>query len=224
MNPYFLSVALLAGSIIAYEITLVRLFSIAQWHHFAHMIISLALLGFGASGTAISLTQRRLIGNGSKSDGVGPRFHNAYTICGLAYSISVVGCFVLNQYVPFNPLMLVWQPSQVLSIFALYLILSLPFFFGAACIGLALCQFAGKVNRLYFFDLFGSGIGALGVIVTMYLISPGTKPDSHLSSWAWCGVDRELGRLDPTAVATNCLGNGICRCVYRLSAVQSCFN
>ena len=172
MNPYFLSVALLAGSIIAYEITLVRLFSIAQWHHFAHMIISLALLGFGASGTAISLTQRRLIGNGSKSDGVGPRFHNAYTICGLAYSISVVGCFVLNQYVPFNPLMLVWQPSQVLSIFALYLILSLPFFFGAACIGLALCQFAGKVNRLYFFDLFGSGIGALGVIVTMYLISP----------------------------------------------------
>ncbi len=172
MNPYFLSVALLAGSIIAYEITLVRLFSIAQWHHFAHMIISLALLGFGASGTAISLTQHWLIGNGSKSDGVGQRFHNAYTICGLAYSISVVGCFVLNQYVPFNPLMLVWQPSQVLSIFALYLILSLPFFFGAACIGLALLQFAGNVNRLYFFDLFGSGIGALGIIVTMYLIPP----------------------------------------------------
>ena len=172
MNPYFLSVALLAGSIIAYEITLVRLFSIAQWHHFAHMIISLALLGFGASGTAISLTQHWLIGNGSKSDGVGQRFHNAYTICGLAYSISVVGCFVLNQYVPFNPLMLVWQPSQVLLIFALYLILSLPFFFGAACIGLALLQFAGNVNRLYFFDLFGSGIGALGIIVTMYLISP----------------------------------------------------
>lgn len=172
MNPYFFSVALLAGSIIAYEITLVRLFSIAQWHHFAHMIISLALLGFGASGTAISLTQGWLIGIRSKSDVVGQRFHNAYTICGLAYSIGVVGCFVLHQYVPFNPLMLVWQPSQVLSIFALYLILSLPFFFGAACIGLALLQFAGNVNRLYFFDLFGSGIGALGVIATMYLIPP----------------------------------------------------
>ncbi len=172
MNPYFFSVALLAGSIIAYEITLVRLFSIAQWHHFAHMIISLALLGFGASGTAISLTQRWLIGIRSKSDGVGQRFHNTYAICGLAYSIGVVGCFVLHQYVPFNPQMLVWQPSQALSIFALYLILSLPFFFGAACIGLALLQFAENVNRLYFFDLFGSGIGALGVIVTMYLIPP----------------------------------------------------
>ncbi len=187
MRFYFLSVALLAGSIIAYEITLVRLFSIAQWHHFAHMIISLALLGFGASGTAISLTQRWLMGNQWKSDEIERRFHKAYTICGLLYSISVVGCFVLHQYVPFNPLMLVWQPSQVLSIFVLYLILSLPFFFGAACIGLALLRFAGNVNRLYFFDLFGSGIGALGIIVTMYLIPP-AQYLTLISAVGFCAV------------------------------------
>ena len=187
MNPYFFSVALLAGSIIAYEITLVRLFSIAQWHHFAHMIISLALLGFGASGTAISLTQRWLMGNQWKSDEIERRFHKAYTICGLLYSISVVGCFVLHQYVPFNPLMLVWQPSQVLSIFVLYLILSLPFFFGATCIGLALLRFAGNVNRLYFFDLFGSGIGALGIIVTMYLIPP-AQYLTLISAVGFCAV------------------------------------
>ena len=187
MNPYFLSVALLAGSIIAYEITLVRLFSIAQWHHFAHMIISLALLGFGASGTAISLTQRWLMRGRWKSDVGGQRFHNVYTICGLAYSISVVGCFVLHQYVPFNPLMLVWQPGQVLSLFALYLILSFPFFFGAACIGLALLQFAGNVNRLYFFDLFGSGIGALSVIITMYLIPP-AQYLTLISAVGFCAV------------------------------------
>ena len=186
-NPYFLSVALLAGSIVAYEITLVRLFSIAQWHHFAHMIISLALLGFGASGTAIALTQRWLMGNRWKSDEVARRFHRAYTICGLLYSISVVGCFVLHQYVPFNPLMLVWQPSQVLSLFALYLILSFPFFFGAACIGLALLRFAGNVNRLYFFDLFGSGIGALGIIVTMYLIPPAQNL-TLISAIGFCAV------------------------------------
>jgi hypothetical protein len=187
MRLYFLSVALLAGSIIAYEITLVRLFSIAQWHHFAHMIISLALLGFGASGTAISLTQRWLMGNQWKSDEVARRFHNTYTTCGLLYSIGVVGCFVLHQYVPFNPLMLVWQPSQVLSIFVLYLILSLPFFFGAACIGLALLRFAGNVNRLYFFDLFGSGIGALGIIVTMYLIPPAQNL-TLISAVGFCAV------------------------------------
>ena len=187
MNPYFLSVALIAGSIIAYEITLVRLFSIAQWHHFAHMIISLALLGFGASGTVISLTQHWLTGGRWTSDVAAQRFHNAYTICGLLYSISVVACFVVHQYVPFNPLMLVWQPSQALSIFALYLILSIPFFFGAACIGLALLQFAENVDRLYFFDLFGSGIGALGVIVMMYLIPPAQNL-TLISAIGLCGV------------------------------------
>ncbi|MBI1925154.1 SAM-dependent methyltransferase [Candidatus Poribacteria bacterium] len=162
MNPYFLSISLLSGSIIAYEITLVRLFSIAQWHHFAYMIISLALLGFGASGTMISLARGWLM----------PRFHTVYTVSGLTYSICVSGCFALSQYVPFNPLTLVWQPSQMLSLFALYLILSLPFLFGAACIGMALLQFTEKVNRLYFFDLLGSGLGALGIIFIMYVVAP----------------------------------------------------
>ena len=126
-------------------------------------------------------------GNRWKSDEVDRRFHNAYTICGLLYSISVVGCFVLHQYVPFNPLMLVWQPSQTLSLFVLYLILSFPFFFGAACIGLALLRFAGNVNRLYFFDLFGSGIGALGIIVTMYLIPPAQNL-TLISTVGFCAV------------------------------------
>ena len=187
MTHYFLSIALLSGSIIAYEITLVRLFSIAQWHHFAHMIISLALLGFGASGTVISFAQRWLMLSDAKSRVAGSRFHTVYTICGLIYSISVVGCFALHQYVPFNPLTLVWQPSQTLSLFALYLILSVPFFFGATCIGLALLRFTEKVNRLYFFDLFGSGVGALGIIFIMYLIRPAQNL-TFISTIGFCSV------------------------------------
>ncbi|MCZ6676233.1 MAG: SAM-dependent methyltransferase, partial [Candidatus Poribacteria bacterium] len=177
MTHYFLSIALLSGSIIAYEVTLVRLFSIAQWHHFAHMIISLALLGFAASGTGISLAQRWIM----------PRFHGVYTVSGVIYSISVVVCFVLHQYVPFNPLMLVWRPSQTVSLFALYIILSIPFFFGAACIGMALLQFTEKVDRLYFFDLFGSGVGALGIIFTMYMIPP-AQHLTLISTIGFCSV------------------------------------
>ena len=44
-RPPLLSVALLSAAALAYEILLMRLFSIIQWHHFAYMIIiSLALL------------------------------------------------------------------------------------------------------------------------------------------------------------------------------------
>ena len=37
-----------------------RLFSISLWHHFAYMIISLALLGYGASGALLTLAQRAM--------------------------------------------------------------------------------------------------------------------------------------------------------------------
>jgi hypothetical protein len=57
-SPSFLllaSVALISGSALGLEILLMRLFSIAWWHHFAYMVISLALLGYGASGTFLTL-------------------------------------------------------------------------------------------------------------------------------------------------------------------------
>ena len=162
MIHYFISISLISGSIIAYEITLMRLFSIGQWDHFAYMIISLALLGFGASGSVIFLTQSWLM----------VRFQWMYNSSGLIYSISVPCCFALNQHVPFNPFMLIWQPGQMLSLLVQYLILSIPFFFGAACIGMALLRFKRHVNRLYFFDLLGSGIGAIGIVFCMFVVAP----------------------------------------------------
>jgi hypothetical protein len=49
----YLGVLLLSASALAFEIVLSRLFSITQFYHFAFMTVSLALLGAGASGTAI---------------------------------------------------------------------------------------------------------------------------------------------------------------------------
>ncbi len=44
------AVALTSAGLLAYEVLLTRLFAITQWHHFAYMVISIALLGYGASG------------------------------------------------------------------------------------------------------------------------------------------------------------------------------
>ena len=49
-----LAIALISGAALAYEILLIRLFSIIEWHHLAFLIISLALLGYGASGTLLA--------------------------------------------------------------------------------------------------------------------------------------------------------------------------
>ena len=45
---------LISASVLSYQVILVRAFSIGQWHHFAYMVISIALLGFGASGTLLA--------------------------------------------------------------------------------------------------------------------------------------------------------------------------
>ena len=43
-RPPYGSLALLSASALAYEVLLMRLFSIIQWHHFAYLVIALALV------------------------------------------------------------------------------------------------------------------------------------------------------------------------------------
>ncbi|MDP6180699.1 MAG: hypothetical protein QGG48_12485, partial [Desulfatiglandales bacterium] len=57
---YALLLSATSASVLAYEILLMRLLSIAQWHHFAYMAISMALLGFGAAGSLLYLLFKRI--------------------------------------------------------------------------------------------------------------------------------------------------------------------
>src|SRR5215470_13839529 len=60
-TPPLLAIAMLSAAALGYEILLARLFSIIQWHHFAYMIISVALLGYGAAATFVALARRTLL-------------------------------------------------------------------------------------------------------------------------------------------------------------------
>ena len=60
MSPQLLAVGLVAGGALALEVLLVRILAIVHWHHFAGMVISLALLGYGASGSARSGRRRSI--------------------------------------------------------------------------------------------------------------------------------------------------------------------
>ena len=54
------TVALISAALIAYEIVLMRRLLIESWHHFGYLVISTALLGFGASGTFLAVIERRV--------------------------------------------------------------------------------------------------------------------------------------------------------------------
>ena len=65
-SPPLLALALLSASALGYEVLLLRLLSIIQWHHFAYMMISVALLGYGAAGTALLV--EALLDRGTEGD------------------------------------------------------------------------------------------------------------------------------------------------------------
>ena len=155
---------LVSAAAIGYEILLMRMLSIVQWHHFAYMIISLALLGYGASGTFIAVLRSRLE----------QRFETVFAASALLFSVAMLVCFIVAQRVPFNALEIVWDPGQFLNLSALYLAFFVPFFFAACCIGLAFTCRSGDSGRIYFFDLFGAGLGAMLVIALLFAVSPQT--------------------------------------------------
>ena len=153
---------LVSAGAIGYELLLMRTLSIVQWHHFAYMIISLALLGYGASGTFIALFRRQLE----------PRFGTAFALNALLFSIAMLACFALGQRLPFNALEIVWDPRQLLYLSLIYLVFFVPFFFAACCIGLAFTCRRADISRIYFFDLFGAGLGSVFAVGAMFALTP----------------------------------------------------
>ena len=144
---------------IAYQIVLMRVFSIAQWHHFAYMIISIAMLGFGASGTLLVLLRQRIRG----------REAPLLKAAAFLLVLSLPGCYIASQYIPFETFELATQRGQLRHLFLLYLVLAAPFFCVSTCITLGFFLAPHTVARLYGVNMLGSGAGALAVIGMLFL-------------------------------------------------------
>lgn len=161
-DPPLIGVALISAAALAYEILLMRLFSIALWHHFAYMIISLALLGYGASGALLTLAPRA----------VQRHFVPLFGAAAATFGIAAIGCFALSQRVPFNPLEILWDPRQPAYLMAVYLLLALPFLCAGACVGMALSSFPDRLSRIYSVDILGAGLGSLGIVALLFVLTP----------------------------------------------------
>jgi len=156
------AISLVSAGALAYEVLLTRLFSIVQWHHFAYMAISIALLGYGASGSFLALFQDRLR----------PRFTAVFALSAALFGVSAVAGFALAQRLPFNALAVIWEPRQLLYLMAYYLLFAIPFFCAATCVGLAFAVFPNHIARVYRYDMLGAGLGALGIIAALFWLFP----------------------------------------------------
>lgn len=149
---------LVSTSVLSYQVILVRAFSIGQWHHFAYMVISIALLGFGASGTMLAALERK---RASTAVRLQVSDVSWFAISATLFAIALPISFWLTQRIPFDPFLIIWDWHQVLYLGGYYLALFVPFFAAATAIGLALTSESAKCPRLYAFNMAGSGAGAL---------------------------------------------------------------
>ena len=158
-QPRF-SIALISAAVLGYEVLLMALFSQIQWHHFAYMVVSVALLGFGVSGSLLVFTGKRLV-----------RHFRGFAVSqACLFAVSSLLGFALAQLLSFNPEELIWDNDHWLRLALVILLLTIPFIFAANLIGLALIGYRQHLARIYSADLLGAGIGALGIIGLLYLM------------------------------------------------------
>ena len=155
--PLLIFIASLAT--LAFEVLLTRVFSITLWYHFAFMVVSIAMLGFAASGTLLALSP-------------GLRRHDRIGWYLFALAATLPGGFILANLVPFDPVRLAWERTELLHILLTYLFLALPFFCTGLVITTAFSLESERAGLLYGADLVGAGIGSLGVLPLMGVIPP----------------------------------------------------
>ncbi|HEY8130741.1 MAG TPA: methyltransferase domain-containing protein [Thermoanaerobaculia bacterium] len=157
-----LAVALLSGASLSYEILLIRLFSIVDWYPFTFLVISLALLGYGASGTFLAMLRNWLL----------PRFATAAAAGSAGFALTAIGAFLISQRIEFNSLEIMWSRRQLGLLFVLYLLFAIPFFCAATSVGLTLARFAEESPRIYRADLIGAGSSAAAITLVLFILHP----------------------------------------------------
>lgn len=177
---FYLSIFFTAFTGIAFQITLIRSFSFTQYYHFIFLIISLALMGFGTSGTLLHFTEKKLKKN----------FPSRYFRIYLLYLILLPSGYFFAQNLELDFQYLLYNVGQPLLLLLFILLLFIPFLTGAYLLGAVTVLYPGKIKKIYGANLCGSGFGGVTVLFIFYLFSPEETPFKILifplaGSFAW---------------------------------------
>lgn len=162
------SIGLLSAAIIAFQISLIQILSIVQWHHFAYMVISVALLGFGAAGTVLAFFRQKLM---SHIEMVLPG-------CMIASGVTMALVTEISQwsFLRFDSYLLFTDYSHIGNLLLTYILFFVPFFLGALAIGLIFIRFVGDIGKIYFANLLGSGAGGILALALIQAFFPEQVP------------------------------------------------
>ncbi|MFI5031950.1 MAG: hypothetical protein ACHQPH_14735 [Reyranellales bacterium] len=194
---FYLSVGLVAGSIIALQIGIMRVFSVGSWAHFGSLVVSLAMFGFGLMSAIMCVAKGWFERH----------WQGAIKTALLLFGPLMVVCNLVAQQVPFNAIFLISDPMQKWRLFANFVLYFLPFIAGAMYLGIVFLKAKKTFNRVYFADLVGSGLCGLSVLLALYVFNPDDIVMAPLLLWLvgsllwFSAVTDRRGMLAVVAVA-----------------------
>lgn len=202
--PAYLAIGLVAGSVIALQICIMRIFAVGNWVHFGSLVVSLALLGFGLTSAVMC----------AGKDWFEGRWRAVAAGALLAFGPLMMAANLIAQQIPFNAIFLISDPDQKWLLLANFLLYFTPFLAGALFIGTVLLRSRRAFARVYFADLAGSGLCGLSVLGAMYLLPPENLIAAPLALWAlgallwfWGQGDRRALLLLGAAATTAFVGH-----------------
>lgn len=154
------SVFFISGSILAYEIIFTRIFAWAHWVNLSSLIITMALLGFGASGSIICIFQDR----------IKHHFHPVFFTCLVLFPIFLAFGSIISSSLEFNPYELGFSVKKICNMFFYFFIMGLSFFLGAFIICMGFLR--SRISAMYFYNLSGSGVGVITVTGVSFYFHP----------------------------------------------------
>ncbi len=128
------------------------------------MMVSIALLGYAASGTLLTIFPRLLEWD----------IDRMLAATSALFSASILLSYWVLNRIPFDPARLSWDSLQLLYITVYYIVLSIPFLLSGIAVALIIRRAGRRINRVYFSNLVGSALGSILVLPSFgFLTGPG---------------------------------------------------
>lgn len=145
-KSYYLAVSFVSAASIMTEVALTKIFAVLFFHHFAFLIISIALLGYAAAGVYLSIKEDYR------------PFYQKLSFYSLSMGVLLLVVFKVILQIPLDFTALP-QFKQMLYLIAYVVFLLIPFFIAGLLLSLIFSMLTEKANKLYLFDLIGAAVG-----------------------------------------------------------------
>jgi spermidine synthase len=146
------------------ELLLTRVFDVILNENMSYMIITCVIFSFGLSGIYLAIKSSTKIKDIRKQ----------LSLLSLLAGIFIFAILPIMNFLPFDYEKILENPLlQIVSFFAMYVSLIIPFFFLGLIVVILFSEFAGKIQALYFYDLAGAAIGCIIIVPLIPSVGPG---------------------------------------------------